>query len=143
MLRIQTALLVFCVSSLLCAQELATRYWGGTLQNEAGASINGATIRLVAKQGELSSKTSTNGSFQFPNPASGDYKLEVTTVDGVIHRSVEPLRLKAGSPQAIVTLSADGTIAVAFRVEDAAKTGGEKLSSQTVSASCCCSRLEL
>ncbi|MBB5342315.1 TonB-dependent receptor [Tunturibacter empetritectus] len=130
---IQTALLVFFVSSLLCAQQLATRYWGGTLQNNAGASINGATIRLVAKQGELSSKTSSDGSFQFPNPAPGDYTLEVT-IDGVVHRSVESLRLKADSPPAIVTLSAEGTVAVTFRVEDTAKAGGEKLSSQTVSA---------
>src|ERR1700722_8223193 len=130
---IQTALFIFFVSSLLCAQELATRSWGGTLQNNAGASIHGATIRLLAKQGELSSKTSADGSFQFPNLAPGDYELEVT-VDGVVHLSVEPLALKADSPSAVVTLSSDGAISVAFRAEDTAKTGGEKLSSQTVSA---------
>ncbi|WP_353069701.1 TonB-dependent receptor [Tunturibacter empetritectus] len=130
----KTVLVLLFVSSLLCAQELTTRYWGGTLQNETGASIDGATIRLVAKQGELSSKTSADGSFQLPNPAPGDYMLEVTTADGILHRSVEPLKLKAGSPQAIVTLSAEGAISVVFRAADAAKTGGEKLSSQTVSA---------
>ena len=79
-----------------------------------------------ANQGELSSKTSTDGSFQFPNLAPGDYKLEVTTVDGILHRSVEPLRLKADSPSAVVTLSADGTLSLIFRAVDAAKTGGEK-----------------
>ncbi|WP_433966751.1 hypothetical protein [Tunturiibacter gelidiferens] len=133
MRSILVALVVLFVSSLLCAQELATRHWGGTLQNQNGASMKDATIRLVAKEGEFKSNTLADGSFQFPNLSPNDYKLDVT-VDGVVHHSVESLSLKADSPRAVLTLAADGTVAVAFRSEQAAKTGGEKLSSQTVSA---------
>lgn len=118
---------------LLNAQETATQYWRGVLHNEAATPAKSATIHLVGKNGEFVSDTSADGSFQFPNLAPGDYKLDIVT-DGVAHHYTEPITLKADSPAAVVTLSAAGKISVTFHTEESAKTGGEKLSSQTVSA---------
>lgn len=131
--RVQIVLCVLLLSPWLCSQEPANQFWSGVLHNDAGASSKSSSIHLIGKSGELVSETSATGSFQFPNLAPGDYKLDVV-IDGVVHHYTEPLRLKPDSPPAVVTISADGSISVAFRSGGAAKTGGEKLSSQTVSA---------
>jgi hypothetical protein len=131
--NIRALVFVLLLSPMLCSQELVTRHWGGALQNETGAPISGATIRLVTKKAELVSTTSATGSFQFPNLALDDYELDVV-IEGAVHRSAAPLSLKADSLPAVVTLAADGAISIAFPPAEAEKTGGEKLSSQTVSA---------
>ncbi len=126
-------LLAFFLPSLLCAQEPASQDWKGVLRNDAGAFTKSATIRLVGKNGKLVAETSADGSFQFPNLTPGDYNLDVV-IDGIAHPYKETLKLKPNSPPGVVTISADGTISVVLHSEEAAKTGGEKLSSQTVSA---------
>jgi len=132
--RIWAVLFVLFLPSLLRSQEPAAQSWKGVLHNDAGISTKNAVIHLVGKKGELVSGVSADGSFQFPNLAPGDYNLNVV-IDGTINRYKEPLKLKADSPPVVVTISAEGVVAVAFRSEEATKkTGGEKLSSQTVSA---------
>src|ERR1700749_4138062 len=122
---IRNLLFVFFMSSLLCSQELVTRYWEVTLQNESGESIKDATIRLIGKRGQVVSNTSPSGSFRFLNPAPDDYQLDVV-INGVIHHSTAPINLKTDSLPAIATLSVDGVVTVTFRSEEAAaKTGGE------------------
>src|SRR5271167_569642 len=103
---IRILLSVFVLSSLLCAQELVTRYWGGTLQNQIGEPIKGATVGLVGKNGTLVSNSGTDGHFQFPNLAPGEYKLEIT-IDGNIRRFTDPLKLKADSLPAVVTITSE------------------------------------
>src|ERR1700734_4214659 len=131
--RIWVVLFVLFLPTLLGSQEPAAKYWKGVLHNDAGTSTKSAAIHLVGKKSELVSDTSTDGSFQFPNIAPGDYNLFVV-IDGTINRYNEPLKLKADSPPVVVTISAEGVVAVIFRAEEATKTGEEKLSSQTVSA---------
>jgi hypothetical protein len=133
MFRAQILLFVLFLSPCLSSQELATHSWSGVLHNDASATAKSISVHLVGKKDELVSDTSSDGSFQFPNLAPGDYKLDVV-IDGVVHHYAEPLKLKSDSPQAVVTVSAGGAVSVAFRSEEAAKTGGEKLSSQAVSA---------
>src|ERR1700729_396084 len=103
---IRILLSVVVLSSLLCAQELVTRYWGGALQSQVGEAIKGSTIRLVGKDGTLVSNTGADGHFQFPNLVPGEYKLEIT-LDGKIHRFTEPLKLKADSLPAVVTITSE------------------------------------
>jgi hypothetical protein len=79
------------------------------------------------------SDTSTDGSFRFPDLAPGEYKSDVV-VDGIDHRYTEPLKLSTESPSATVTISRQGVLVISFASVEAAKTSGEKLSSQTVSA---------
>jgi hypothetical protein len=130
---LRTLLVVFFLASSLYAQELATHSWSGVLRNDAGAPIKTATIRLAGKNGEVISDTSADGSFRFPDLAPGGYEFHVI-VGGTDHRYAAVLELSAESPPAMVTLSKQDTLLVSFRSEEAKKTGGEKLSSQTVSA---------
>jgi hypothetical protein len=133
MFRAHILFFVFFLSPWLCAQEPAAESWRGVLHNNTNASAKNISIHLVGKKGEIVSNTSADGSFQFPNLEPGDYKLDVV-IDGVVHRYAESLKLKPNSPPAVVTVSAGGNISVAFSSEVAVKTGGEKLSSQAVSA---------
>jgi hypothetical protein len=129
---------VFFSSRFFCRprstpRKLATRSWRGVLRNDAGASVKAATIHLAGKNGEFVSGTLPDGSFRFPDLAPGRYELDVV-VDQIDHRYTEPLELSAESPPAVVILTRLGALSISFPTEEAAKTGGEKLSSQTVSA---------
>ncbi len=104
------------------------------LRDAVGAPIQAAQIRLVGGHGELVAATGAEGGFQFPNPAPGGYQL-VVVVNGVAHNYAGALDLKPDTPQILVTLDKQGAVALAFAAPAAAKTtGGEQLSSQTVSA---------
>lgn len=103
------------------------------MHHAAGLPTRSATIRLSGKNGEFVSNASVDGSFQFADLVPGDYELNVV-IDGSVHRCAEPLKLTMDSPPAVVNISLEGIVSVEFRSEEAAKTGGEKLSSQTVSA---------
>jgi hypothetical protein len=130
---LRLVLLMFFLPSWLCAQELATHSWRGVLHDDAGASIQAAAIHISGKGSALVSSTAADGGFLFPNVAPGRYELDVV-VDGVNHRLGELLELSAEFPSAIVTLSKQGIVSISLHAGEAAKTGGEKLSSETVSA---------
>src|SRR5277367_5120166 len=130
-------LLVFLLSFSLQGQELSTRTWKGTLRRASGAPIKGAEVHLIGGHGEMVAETQADGSFQFANPPAGNYQITVV-IDGVGHNYTKPLALQADLPSATVTLDNQATVAVTFANEAvipvATKTGGEQLSSQTVSA---------
>lgn len=130
---IRILLLVLVLPSPFNPQEQSTQYWRGVLHHAAGLPTRSATIRLSGKNGEFVSNASVDGSFQFADLVPGDYELNVV-IDGSVHRCAEPLKLTMDSPPAVVNISLEGIVSVEFRSEEAAKTGGEKLSSQTVSA---------
>jgi hypothetical protein len=130
---LRVLLLALFLPSSLYAQELATHSWRGVLRNDAGASVQTTTIHLAGENGEFVSGTSADGSFRFPDLAPGRYELDVV-VDGIDYRYTEPLELSAESPPAVVILTRLGALSISFPTEEAAKTGGEKLYSQTVSA---------
>src|SRR5277367_6594744 len=130
-------LLVFLLSFSLQGQELSTRTWKGTLRHAGGAPIKGAEVHLIGGHGEMVAETQADGSFQFANPPAGNYQITVV-IDGVGHNYTKPLALQADLPSATVTLDNQATVAVTFANEAvipvATKSGGEQLSSQTVSA---------
>jgi hypothetical protein len=130
---IRILLLVFFLPSPFNPQEQTTQYWRGVLHHAAGLPTRNATIRLIGKKGEFVSNASVDGSFQFADLIPGDYILNVV-IDGSVHRYAEPLKLTMDSPPAVVTISLEGIVSVDFHSEETAKTGGENLSSQTVSA---------
>jgi hypothetical protein len=123
--------LVF-LSSLLSAQQLSTRSWKGVLRATDGAPVKGAVIHLIGGHGELTADTQAGGSFEFPNPPLGDYQL-VVVVNGVGHNYSNPVELTADLRPVAITLSQQGAVAITFQKTKAA-TGGEQLSSETVSA---------
>jgi hypothetical protein len=122
--------LLFC--SILSAQQLTTRSWKGVLETAEHAPIQGAEIRLVGGHGQLVAAARDDGGFEFPNLPLGDYQLAVV-VDGVDHKASAPVDLSGDSPAATIILSQQGEVAITFQKTKAA-TGGERLSSQTVSA---------
>ncbi len=124
-------LLLFLPS--LRAQELVTRAWKGVLQDSSGQAIKGATVHLTGAHGDQTATTGDDGSFQLPGLVSDRYALDVV-IAGVDHRYAEPIPLSAASSPGIVTLSPQGTVSFSIQTEAATGTGGEKLSSQTVSA---------
>src|SRR5277367_265967 len=130
-------LLVFLLSFSLQGQELSTRTWKGTLRHAGGAPIKGAEVHLVGGHGEMVAETQADGSFQFANPPAGNYQLTVV-IDGVGHNYAKPIVLQATLPSAVVTLDNQATVAVTFANETVipvtTQSGGEQLSSQTVSA---------
>jgi hypothetical protein len=136
-MRIAARLLILLsLASALDAQQLTTRAWKSVLQDAAGAPIQGAQIRLTGGSGDLVAQTAADGSFQIPAPP-GTYQLAVV-VDGTAHNCPAPIVLPAEPPQAVVTLDSQGAVTVTFQGLPGAPvvktTGGEQLSSQTVSA---------
>ena len=118
--------------SYLPAQQLATRSWRGVVRNSASAPLGGAQLHLTGGHGELVAVATSDGSFEFPSLPPGNYQL-VVVVDGVGHNYALSLDLTNDPPPASVTLSNQGTISVTFQTAKAT-TGGEQLSSETVSA---------
>src|SRR5271155_111555 len=138
-MRIGARLLLFFIvlSSLLQSQELSTRTWKGALHGADGAPIKGAQIHLIGGHGELVADTAADGSFQFTSLTPNNYQL-VVVIDGVGHNCAQPLALQADSPPGAVSVSKQGTVTVTFENPPTGastpKSGGEQLSSQTVSA---------
>jgi hypothetical protein len=129
-------LLLLCLSPALDAQQLSARSWKGTLHDSSGAPIGGAEIHLIGGHGELVAQTQADGSFQFNNPPPASYQLAVV-IAGVAHNATAPVELTPDFLPAVVDLDQQGTVTVTFQSLPAApivKTGGEQLSSQTVSA---------
>jgi hypothetical protein len=130
-------LILLFLSPALNAQQLTTRIWTSVLHDASGAPIKGAEIHLIGGHGELVAQTQADGSFQFSNPPPGSYQLAVV-IAGVAHNATAPVDLAPDSLPAVVTLDPKGTVIVTFPGLAGAPivktTGGEQLSSQTVSA---------
>jgi hypothetical protein len=132
-------LLIFCcvVSSALQCQELSSRAWKGTLHRDDQSPINAAEIHLTGGHGELVATTDANGAFGFPNLPANSYQLMVV-VNGIGHSYSQPLDLAADSIPSSIILSTKGAVTVTFERNIATTSGktsgGEQLSSQTVSA---------
>jgi len=115
-------------------QELVTHGWSGELRGDGGARIDGGSLRLLGSHGEVVARTSPDGTFRFAGLAADHYTL-VVVIAGIEHRYAKALNLSAESLPMIVTVSKTGEVTVAARPEQTSTgTGGEKLSSQTVSA---------
>lgn len=126
-------LLLFCVPLSLAGQVSPPVCWKGVLQNESGAPVDGAGIRLEGVAGPENTTTAADGAFRFCNATAGTYRLSAT-INGIVHRSVQALDLRPGSPIAIVMVTGQDTVAVSFAEIKKRANGGEQLSSQTVSA---------
>jgi len=131
--RIFLAVLIFLSVSSLRGQELVSRAWKGALRNASGQPIPAATIHLLGIRGELTATASEDGSFQFPDLPADSYSLDIVFAS-THHRYPTPLDLSVASSPAILTVSSHGAISFSLQPAAAPATGGEKLSSQTVSA---------
>ena len=130
---LRVLLFTLLIASTLYGQSMEISGWRGELHHADGAPIKRASIHLVGDSGEFIANTAEDGTFRFPGVSQGRYAL-IVVIDGVDHRYTESIELKAASSPAIVTLSKQGAVSISFHTEEAARIGGENLSSQAVSA---------
>jgi Carboxypeptidase regulatory-like domain len=117
------------------AQQVAIPSWGGTLHDSSGRPVSGATIELSAKGLTRTAVTLSDGSFLFRNLPPGEYSLAVQLHGKRIAASA-PLNLPGAS--LTLTLRNQNTLSVTTQSmpqsgAESAKSGGEQLSSQSVS----------
>ena len=111
--------------------------WVGVLRDAAGRVIADATVKLTStgRGPAYTAKTSTTGSFVFPEIVSGKYELSVITREG-IWRAANPVDVLEGSKRTdgLVTAGRDLAVVTENAATAASSSGGERLSSGEVSS---------
>ncbi len=122
--------LAVLITNALCAQEGT---FTGTLVNPAGDMLAGATVQLSSPQLTQSAKTNPAGRFRFEALPPGRYKLSVDwqRLRGSFQQTIA---IPATSQTNQLILSGQGVLSMAAASAQAARTGGEQLSSQAVSS---------
>ncbi len=131
--RLAAAMVVVFLSSMqMLAQDTVPGAWQGVLRNNAGAPIHGAILHLKRESRSIDAATGDDGHFRFEGVADGTYQLSIEANHHTA-RYAQPLNLSSASSTVVITLSEQQGISVSSSVEQHAATGGEALSSQTVS----------
>jgi hypothetical protein len=130
LLGLALAVLALCAAPASAQQAAVLPVWQGVLRDAAGAPIAGAKIRL-AGVAKAQAVTGTDGHFQLPALAAGQYRLTVEAGGRKVQYAL-PIDLAPAAPPVAITLSGRGELTVAALKGNAA-TGGEQLSSQAVS----------
>jgi len=125
-------LATFLTPTRVLAQTTMPIVWQGVLHNAAGSPLNGAVVHLKGKHGEIDAAASDDGHFRLEGIPSGVYQLSVEVGRHTV-RYDHPINLTGAAAAVVITLSGQQTISVSPLAEQHAATGGEALSSQTVS----------
>jgi hypothetical protein len=128
-----TLLLMLFLWIPLFSQIPASSGWGGVVRLDGASPGKKVSIHLSGKEGEHVADVSEDGAFRFPHLVVDSYVLSVV-IDGVKHRYAGLVDLSTESPPAVIHVASQGNVTVLFPANEALKTNGEKLSSQTVSA---------
>lgn len=117
----------------LFAQEepSALPVWQGILHNAAGAPVPGAKVGLSGNGENAETRTGADGQFHLRPMPAGSYKLTVEA-EGRTIEYAQSISLQPGAPVANIEVSNRGELNVTA-ASQAASTGGEALSSQSVS----------
>ncbi len=124
-------LLGLAVSVPLFGQEQAVVVWHGLLRNSEGTPVAGAKV-MLSGGATAQANTGDDGSFTMSALSAGQYRLTITA-EGRTVPYAESIALAPGAPAVAITLSSRGEISVAVQ-QGTGATGGEALSSQTVSS---------
>src|ERR1700729_1389209 len=122
----------FVFSGEILAQKAALPFWQGALRDSAGVPIPGAEIHLKGQGRTFNAKTATNGQFRIELIPAGQYRLSVDVNHDKIQYAV-PINVVSTSPTVAITLSTQKNLSVTSAPDLGTSTGGEALSSQTVS----------
>jgi hypothetical protein len=122
----------FLFSTATLAQSAALLVYQGVLRDAAGVPIRGAGVRLVGKGGTFQTTTDADGQFRIELMSAGQYELSVNENDDKI-RYASPINIGGTSPTVVITLSAQKSLSLTSVTDQHSATGGEALSSQTVS----------
>jgi hypothetical protein len=119
------------------------------VKSAAGQPVAGAVVQLSAQGVNYRATTGPDGSFRFPNPAPGHYALGVFLPESVKAKIVTGVTVDLPAPAAVLTVSdvSNGSYTVSMAPLPAGlatgvspdttsgnATGGEKLSSESVSS---------
>jgi len=125
---------LFCLlASFLRAQTPDASSWSGTLTSSAGETIAGVSVHLKSSDETKTAVTDANGAFHFDHLRAVRYTLsldwkgkQVTLQEGVDASGAQLSHRLVLSPEGVLSLGSSS--------DQAARTGGEQLSSRTVSA---------
>ncbi len=122
----------FLFSTGILAQNAAQSVWQGVLRDAAGLPIHGAEVYLRGKSGTFNATTGTDGQFRIEFIPVGQYQLSVDASHDKIQYAA-PINIAATPQTVVITLSAQKSLSVTSVADQRPATGGEELSSQTVS----------
>ena len=107
--------------------------WSGELRDSAGHAVAGAIMRVQSDQTIATATTGDDGAFTFPRIKLGEYSLTVEYQHSTATLS-RKIQLPGDGAKALVTLSADGSLAITQSTGSREGTGGEQLSGKAVSS---------
>jgi hypothetical protein len=107
--------------------------WTGTLRDAHGAAIGGATVRVQSAAKKAGATTGGDGRFAFAALPDGEYAVSVE-YKGSTATCATPLRLPGNGAEAVLELTAEGTLTLRAGTESREGSGGEQLSAKAVSA---------
>ncbi len=110
-----------------------TKPWSGVLRDSGGNPIAAASVRLQSAVTAATVATAQDGRFTFPALAVGEYAISVEYKGKTASLSGK-LQLPGAGLEAILQLSADGTLSLAQESGSRASTGGQELSGKAVSS---------
>jgi hypothetical protein len=122
---------VVCASALSAQQSSSS--WTAILTNAAGEGLGGAVIHLTASALAREVHTKTDGTFSFSDLPTGRYTLTVTW-NGKEASYQGPIDIPPTGQAGRLILSAAGVLSFESQSAQAARSGGERLSSQAVSS---------
>jgi hypothetical protein len=120
------------LSTNVPAQGVAVISWGGTLRNASGQPIPNALVVLTAQSREITTTSSSSGTFEFTSLNPGSYQLSVH-LDGHEANYPETIEISGTTQSAVITVSDQDGLAVSTSQTQSGTTGGEQLSSKAVS----------
>jgi hypothetical protein len=144
---------IFCV--VLCSLMAGAAWgqqataWSGVVRSAAGQPVAGARVQLSAQGVNYKATTGADGRFRFPNPAPGHYALGVFLPESGKAKIVTGVTVDLPAPAAVLTVSdvnngrdtismaplpAGLATGVSPEATSGNSTGGEKLSSESVSS---------
>ena len=130
-----TLLLALSLPSALSAKGVAQGApveWAGMLLDANGKAVGGATVEVTVNGAMQTATTDADGRFRFAALVPSTYALAVDLKGRVVHWS-QPLSLTAQPASVVMTVTENQTLQVVTQDATATKSGGEQLSSSTVS----------
>ncbi|HEY6412071.1 MAG TPA: TonB-dependent receptor [Edaphobacter sp.] len=125
----------FLLSTGILAQNATLFLWQGVLRDTTGTPIHGAVVHLRGKGGAFNATTGDDGQFRLELVPAGLYKLSVDTDRDKVQYA-HPINIASNAPAVVIALLGKEGLSVSSPTDQRSATGatgGEALSSQTVS----------
>jgi len=129
-----TGLLACCLPLGTALAQATTVDWGGVVRSASGQPVAGATVVLTGEAGVSRATTGAGGGFHFANLAPGRYELAVRPTGKPATAAIQIEMPGAASAITVTDANVLQMATPAGNAEASGTTGGEKLSSESVSS---------